>query len=64
MDKPHCGNCDYFSESGNLTVFGVCDIDLTETTPTWGWCPSWAERRNNANHRQEQETEENRRSNN
>ena len=42
-EKPHCGNCDYFFHTKNLP-FGVCEVDLGDAVPAWGWWPAWTER--------------------
>ena len=43
--NPCCYNCDYYQPYyGEDDGYGVCDIDLVESTPRWGWCPSYAER--------------------
>ena len=39
--EPHCGNCDYYFGMTD-DPFGVCEIDLGDVVPTWGWCPAWA----------------------
>lgn len=41
--EPHCENCDYFFQHKE-DPYGICEIDLGDSVPCWGWCLSWTEK--------------------